>query len=170
MSRKVLQKKQAIVQEIVEDVKKVDALIIAEYRGLNVTQLTEIRKELKEQNAKLVVYKNTLFSRALDELGYGEQLEEHLKGPNAYIFSEDVIAGPKILRKYSRRHEELVIKAGIIEGQPVTGKEVLEIGRLPGRDGLLSMVCSVLQGPIRKFAATVQAIADSQSGEQQVEA
>ena len=160
MNEKVLQQKQTIVQEVVEAVKAVDAVIVTEYRGLTVEQLTDLRRELKEVDAKLVVYKNSLVSRALTETGHGEQLDEYLKGPNDDVFSKDVIAGPNVLRKFARKNEELIIKGGLIEGRVVDGEQVKEIGKLPGRNGLLSMFLSVLNAPIQKFAATVKAVAE----------
>ena len=106
------------------------------------------------------VYKNSLVERAVDELGYNE-LNDILTGPNAIVFSEDVIAGAKVIAKYAKRHRDiLVIKGGIVEGKFVDADGMKEVAKLPGKDGLISMFLSCLQAPIRSFACAVKAVAD----------
>ncbi|MGI6713640.1 MAG: 50S ribosomal protein L10 [Bacilli bacterium] len=161
MNEKVLQTKQDIVKEVVATAKNAGAITIVEYHGLTVAQLSELRHDLKENEANLVVYKNSLVRRAIDELGYDASAKEMLIGPNALVFSKDPILGPKVVAKFARRNEQLRIKGGIIEGTVVDDKTVTALAKLPGRDGLISMFLSVLQAPIRQFAATVKAVADA---------
>ena len=99
MNQTVLEAKQNVVKEIVEKYKASQTLVIAEYRGLTVAQLQEIRRALAKDNSELCVYKNSLVERAMDELGLAE-VKDQLTGPNAIIFSEDVSAGAKVIAKY----------------------------------------------------------------------
>ena len=160
MNQTVLEAKQSVVKEIVEKYKASQTLVIAEYRGLTVAQLQEIRRALAKDNSELCVYKNSLVERAMDELGLAE-VKDSLTGPNAIIFSEDVSAGAKVIAKYAKRFKDiLVIKGGVVEGKPVDAAKVVEVSKLPGKEGLISMFLSCLQAPIRSFACAVKAVAD----------
>ena len=161
MNKEVLASKQATVQEIQEKAKACKSLTIAEYRGLTVAQLQEIRRALAKDNSELCVYKNSLVERAMDELGLAE-VKDSLTGPNAIIFSEDVSAGAKVVAKYAKRFKDiLVIKGGVVEGKAVDANKIVEVSKLPGKDGLISMFLSCLQAPVRSFACAVQAVADA---------
>ena len=160
MNQAVLAAKSETVKEISEKAKKSQTIIVCEYRGLTVAQIQEIRRALHKENAEMNVYKNSLVERAVDELGYNE-LNNILTGPNAIVFSEDVIAGAKVIAKYAKRHKDvLVVKGGIVEGKFVDAKGIIEVSKLPGKEGLLSMFLSCLQAPIRSFACAVKAVAD----------
>ena len=84
-----------------------------------------------------------------------------MSGSNAYVFSSDVTGAPKVLAKFAKRNEKLVIKAGLVEGRVVGADEIKALAKIPGREGLISMFLSCLQAPIRSFACTVKAVADS---------
>lgn len=161
MNKSVLEAKQAVVSEIVEKAKAAGSITIAEYRGLTVAQIQELRRALKAENATMCVYKNSLVERAVNELGM-EGLDDMLTGPNAIIFSEGVSNGPKVATKYSRRFGDVfTIKGGYVEGKAYDKKAMVEIGKLPGKEGLISMFLSCLQAPVRQFAATVKAVAEA---------
>ena len=161
MNKEVLASKQAVVKEIMDKAKACKSLTIAEYRGLTVAQIQEVRRALHKENAEMNVYKNSLVERAVDELGYNE-MNDILKGPNAIVFSEDVIAGAKVIAKYAKRHRDiLIVKGGIVEGKFVDAKGMLEVAKLPGKEGLISMFLSCLQAPVRSFACAVKAVADA---------
>ena len=160
MNQAVLAAKSETVKEISEKAKKSQTIIVCEYRGLTVAQIQEVRRALRKENAEMNVYKNSLVERAVDELGYND-LNSILTGPNAIVFSEDVIAGAKVIAKYAKRHRDvLVVKGGIVEGKFVDAKGIIEVSKLPGKEGLLSMFLSCLQAPIRSFACAVKAVAD----------
>ena len=144
MNEQVLKSKQEAVVEIAEQIKAHAGIIVAEYRGLTVAEISELRRTLAKDGAKLTVYKNSLVSRAVDSIGH-EGLNEFLTGPNAIIFTDDVIKGPKAVAKFAKRHDNLVIKGGLAEGKIVNKDEIITLSKLPGREGLLSMLCSVLQ-------------------------
>ena len=161
MNQEILQAKKEVVSEVVENVKNSNAVVVVEYRGLSVTEITEVRRALRAVDGKLRVYKNSLVERAVEELGHTD-LKEVLEGPNAIVFTKDTIAGPKVIAKFAKKHEHLVIKGGLIEGKVATADEVKTIATL-GRDGLISMFLSCLQAPVRGFACAVKAVADKQN-------
>jgi len=157
---KVLEAKQAVVEEISGKLKSAASVVVVDYRGLNVSQVTELRKQLREAGIDFKVYKNTMSRRAAEVAGL-EGLNEHLVGPNAIAFStEDVVAPAKILNDFAKKNDKLEIKAGVIEGQIASVEEVKALADLPSREGLLSMLLSVLQAPMRNFALATKAVAE----------
>lgn len=163
---KVLEAKKSVVTEISDKMKSAATVVVVDYRGLNVSQVTELRKNLREAGVDFKVYKNTMARRAAEEVGF-EGLNEHLVGPNAIAFSEeDVIAPAKILHEFSKENEALEIKAGVIEGEVATAEEMKALATLPSRDGLLSMLLSVLQAPVRNLALATKAVAEKKDEEE----
>lgn len=157
---KVLEAKQAVVTEIADKMKASASMVVVDYRGLNVAQATELRKQLREAGVEFKVYKNSMARRAAEASGL-EGLNEHLTGPNAIAFStEDVIAPARIINNFAKANEALEIKAGVIEGAIASVEEVKALATLPSREGLLSMLLSVLQAPMRNFALVTKAVAD----------
>ena len=152
---------QEAVKEIVSKAKASNGLIVAEYRGLTVSEIQELRRALRAEGASMGVYKNSLVERASDELGYAD-LKQLLEGPNALFFSNDVTGAAKVLVKYAKRYgDNLNVKGGIFEGAFADKAKVAEIAKLPSREGLISMLLSCLQAPVRQFACTVKAVADA---------
>ena len=161
MNKDVLQAKQETVSEIVSKAKASSGIVVAEYRGLTVAQIQELRRALAAEKACMNVYKNSLVERASDELGYTE-FKQLLSGPNAVFFSEDVTGAAKVVAKYAKRYgDSLKIKGGLFEGQFANDAKVMEVAKLPSREGLLAMLLSCLQAPVRQFACTVKAVADA---------
>ncbi|MBS9806535.1 50S ribosomal protein L10 [Bacillus cereus] len=157
---KVIETKQQVVTEIADKLRASKSTIVVDYRGLTVSEATELRKNLREAGVEFKVYKNSLTRRAAESAEMAE-LNEFLTGPNAIAFSnEDVVAPAKVLNDFATKHEALEIKAGVIEGKLVTLDEVKAIATLPSREGLLSMLLSVLQAPIRNLALATKAVAD----------
>ncbi len=155
-----LEKKKQIVAEITEKLQNSASTVIVDYRGLNVAEVTELRKQLREAGVEFKVYKNTLVRRATVETGY-EELNEVLTGPNAIAFSsEDVVAPARIINNFAKENEQLEIKAGLIEGAYASVEEVKALAELPSREGLLSMLLSVLQAPMRNLALVTKAVAE----------
>ena len=162
MNQEILKSKQETVAKIAESLKDCGSMTIVEYRGLTVAQISDLKKSLKAVGSSFSVYKNTLFTRASNDLGYSE-LDQYLSGSNAYVFSKELSAGPKVLAKFAKRNENLVIKAGLAEGRVLDAAGVKTLATLPDKNGLLSMFLSCLNAPIQKFAATVKAVADSRN-------
>jgi large subunit ribosomal protein L10 len=160
MMSSILEQKKHIVGEISDKLKNSVSTIVVDYRGLDVSEVTELRKQLREAGIDFKVYKNTMVRRAAEEAGL-EGLNEFLTGPNAIAFSsEEVVAPAKILNSFAKEHEALEIKAGVIEGTITSVEDVKAIAELPSREGLLSMLLSVLQAPMRNFALATKAVAD----------
>ncbi|MFJ7649668.1 50S ribosomal protein L10 [Lysinibacillus sp. NPDC097279] len=157
---KAIENKQSQVQEITEKFQGAASVVVVDYRGLNVAQVTELRKQLREAGVEFKVYKNTLTRRAAEAAGV-EGINEVLTGPNAIAFSsEDVVAPAKIINEFAKKNEALEIKAGIIEGTISSVEDVKALAELPSREGLLSMLLSVLQAPVRNFALATKAVAE----------
>ena len=160
MNEEVLKSKQSIVKDVVEKAKNASTIVVAEYRGLSVAQLQEIRRALRKEDAELCVYKNSLVERAFEEVGYADA-KEILSGPNAVIFSKDTVSGAKVVAKYSKKTDGLLfIKGGIVEGKFNTADQMKVIATLPNREGLISMFLSCLQAPVRSFACAIKAVAE----------
>ncbi len=157
---KILEAKQAVVGEITDKLKAAASVVVVDYRGLDVSQVTELRKQLREAGIDFKVYKNSMSRRAAEAVGL-EGLNESLTGPNAIAFSnEDVVAPAKILNDFAKKNDKLEIKAGVIEGVVASQADVKALAELPSRDGLLSMLLSVLQAPMRNFALATKAVAE----------
>ena len=159
MNQQVLEQKKQLVEEIAGKMGDAASTVVVEYRGLSVAELTELRRQLREENIEFNVFKNTMVQRASEKLGYDE-LMDALKGPNAIATSADEVNASRILCKFARKHDKLVVKGGVVSGKVVNADEVRELSKLPNKEGMLSMLLSCLQSPVRQFAATVKAIAD----------
>ena len=167
MKQEVLAQKQAQVDEIAKQLTGAKSVIVVDYLGLTVEQVTEMRAELREQNATMQVVKNTILRRAAEKAGV-EGLEKFFVGPTAIAYSEEDPVGPaKIAAKFAKDVDAVEIKGGIIEGKAASLDEIQELATLPDRDGLLSMLVSVLQAPVRDFAMVVKAIADKEDDGQE---
>ncbi|MER2077800.1 50S ribosomal protein L10 [Psychrobacillus psychrotolerans] len=157
---KAIETKKVKVQEIADKFKAAASVVVVDYRGLNVSQVTELRKQLREAGVEFKVYKNSLTRRATEIAGV-DGINESLVGPNAVAFSnDDVIAPAKIINDFAKKNEQLEIKVGIIEGTVASAEDVKALAELPSREGLLSMLLSVLQAPMRNFALATKAVAE----------
>ena len=159
MNEKALQAKQDAVKTISEGIQNSKAIAIVSYHGLTVAEITELRRKLAEKNARFGVFKNTMVRRALKENNI-EGLDEFLEGPNAFVFSPETSSGVNIIYKYSRGHENLVLKGGYVEGQIVDAKGLKAVAKLPTKEQLLSMFCMVLNEPISGFARAIKSVAE----------
>lgn len=159
---KVIQAKQEAVESVTAKLRESVSTVVVDYRGLNVAQATELRKQLREAGVDFQVLKNTLVRRATAEANLTE-LDSVLTGPTAVAFSAtDAVAPAKILNSFAKKNEALKIKGGVVEGQVVSFEEIKALAELPSREGLLSMLLSVLQAPVRNFALAVKAVAEKQ--------
>jgi large subunit ribosomal protein L10 len=159
---KILEQKSQQVSEVAEKLKDSSCTIVTDYRGLNVTQITELRKQLREAGIEFQVLKNSLARRATANAELSG-LDEYLTGPTAIAFSKDDIVTPaKILTDFAKKNEKLSVKAGVVEGKVVGYDQIKALADLPSREGLLSMLLSVLQAPVRNFALAVKAVSEKQ--------
>lgn len=156
----ILDKKKQLVSEISEKLRDSKSTVLVDYRGLNVAEITELRQNLREAGIDFKVYKNTMLRRAAAEADLSG-LDEQLVGPTAIAFSnEEVVAPAKIINNFAKEHDALEIKTGVIEGEIAGLEQIKALAELPSREGLLSMLCSVLQAPIRNLALATKAVAE----------
>ena len=161
-NEKVLQEKQALVDELSQKLNGAVAGVIVEYKGISVADDTLLRRKLREAGVDDSVVKNTMLRRAADKAGL-EGLDDILKGTTALAVSaEDPVAAAKILCEQAKKDENFKVKAGFLDGAVIDVARVTELSKLPSREGLISMLLSVLTGPVRGLAVALNAIAEKQ--------
>lgn len=162
MSEAAIAKKAEVVKQTVELINNAESAIVVDYRGLTVTEVTDLRKQLRDAGVKMSVIKNKILDRAVEGTDY-EDLKSTFVGPTAVAFSdEDPIAPAKLLKNFADDHDALEIKGGFIEKSVKTLDEINEYATMPSREDLLSMLASALQDPMRKIARAVKAVADKE--------
>jgi large subunit ribosomal protein L10 len=161
--------KAATVADLTARLKASSTAVLADYRGMTVGQMRDLRTKLRGGGIEMVVVKNTLARRAAKAAGY-EPLSAELVGPIAMLFAVDDVSAPaRILNDYIRANRKMVIKGGLLEGQVIKADAVTELADLPSREVLLSRLlgamlaplgnlASVLQAPMTKFARTLDAV------------
>ena len=156
MSQSALSLKQQVVSEIKDAIQNSKSVSIVEYRGLNVEEVSDLRNKYRAEGVSYKVYKNTMVTLALQELGY-EGYEEYLSGPNGFVFSnDDMVAGPRVTADFAKTNDKLVIKAGILDGKVINADEVKALAKLPTRDVLVAQVLGTLNAPIAGLANVLQ--------------
>lgn len=138
-SKKILEAKAAVVSEISEKVKASESVIVFSYQGLTVAEFTELRRNLKDANGEVKIYKNTLVRRALNDLSIGMD-DAFLEGPNAIVFGESLLEPIKVLSKFAKEHEKATIIVGIISGNVASLETINEYASIPSREGLLTQL------------------------------
>ncbi|WP_238134216.1 50S ribosomal protein L10 [Calderihabitans maritimus] len=161
--------KEKVVQELKEKLSQSSAAVLTDYRGLNVAEMTDLRAKLREAGVEFKVVKNTLTWLAAKDVGL-EELEPYLEGPTAIAFSyEDPVSPAKILSNFAKEHDNLEIKAGILEGKVIDLQKIKALADLPSREELLAKtvggfqaplygLVNVLQGTIRNLVYVLEAI------------
>ena len=147
---KILEQKATVVSEIKEKFENAKSVVMFDYRGLSVAEVTELRRKLRENGADYKVYKNTLTKRALDELNIN--MDEYLAGPSAITFGTDELSIVKILADFAKDHNALELKAGIVEGKVAGLEDLKRYAAIPSRDVLLTMLAAGLMGTVRDLS------------------
>ncbi len=161
MSEAIIAKKAEQVDAVAEKMKAAASIVVVDSCGLTVEQDTILRRTLRENGVEFKVIKNSILTRAAEKAGLDE-MKDLFVGPSAVAFSnEDVIAPAKVLSDFAKDAEALEIKGGAIEGAVSSKEEIAALASLPNREGLLSMLLSVLQAPVRNVALAVKAVADN---------
>lgn len=161
-SEKILNQKKEQVKSLTEKIKNSKIVIFTEYRGITVEDDSKLRKELREASSECMVIKNSIISFAAKEAGI-TGLEGVLEGPTAVIIgNDDYVAPAKILNKYAEDHEFYKFKAGIMDGNVITEKEIKKLASLPSKDTLYSMLASALLGNIRNLAVVLNQAKEKQ--------
>lgn len=153
------------VEAVTEKFNNATSAIIINYRGLNVEEVTDLRKQLRDSNVAFNVIKNNIAVRASKEAGY-EELGDLFKGPTAVAFSdEDPIAPAKILKNFADNTDAVELKGGVLENKVASLDEIEEFASLPSREESISTLANILQAPVRKFAIAVKAVAEKDDGD-----
>ena len=152
-----LEGKKEVVAEVSARLAKAQAVVLAEYRGLPVEQITVLRSQARASGVYLRVLKNTLARRAVQGTPF-EKLGDQMVGPLAYGISEDPVAAAKVLHAYAKGNEKLVIKGGAMPNQVLTAKEVGSLATMPGREQLLATLLGTMQAPVAKFVQTLNEV------------
>lgn len=170
-SSTVLELKKAKVQEIQAKIEAATSVVLVDYRGLNVEEVTELRNKYREAGIEYKVYKNNMMRFAFAAAGF-EGMSEFLKGPNGVAFCEDEVTAARIAKEFAEVHKSLELKAGVVAGEVMGLEQITEIANLPTKEILLTRLVIALNSPIAKLARVAKAIAEKQEegGEAPVEA
>lgn len=152
-----LDEKRALVAEVSAKVATAGAMVLAEYRSLEVGDITRLRTKARQSGVYLRVLKNTLARRAVTETPFAG-LAEHMRGPLVYGISADPVAVAKVLQEFAKSNDKLVIKAGALPNQVMTSKEVGVLASMPSREELLATLMGTMQAPIAKLAQTLNEV------------
>ena len=157
-SEKILNQKKEEVTKLANKIKEAKLVILADYRGINVENVTALRADLRKTNTEYSVIKNNITRRALQEAGI-EGLDEQLVGPTAVIMNnEDYLEPSKVIYEFTKTNEYYKIKGGVIDGKVMTAEEIITLAKLPSRDTLLSMLAGALLANIQKFAVAIDQV------------
>ena len=157
-SEKILNQKKEEVAKLAEKMKEAKLILLTDYRGINVEDVTGLRAELRKINAEYTVIKNNITRRALEEAGI-TGLEDKLVGPTAVIMSnEDYLEPSKAIYEFTKSNEYYKIKGGVIDGKVMTTEEIVTLAKLPSRETLLSMLAGALLANISKFAVALDQV------------
>lgn len=152
MSEKMIAKKALEVEALSEKIKSTPSIVVVNYLGLTVAQVTELRKTLYDNDCEFKVIKNNITRRAVQALGF-QKMDEALTGPNAIAFSHsDSVTAAKILFNFAKDHEVLSLKAGIVDGEYLDQQGITQVAQLPSREELLTMIAGGLLQPVKNVA------------------
>lgn len=152
-----LEQKKAVVAEVTAEVAKAQAIVVAEYRGLEVGNMTDLRREARKSGVYLRVLKNTLARRAVSGTPF-EKLADQMSGPLIYGISPDPVATAKLLDTFARTHDKLVIRGGAMPNAVISAKEVKALASMPSRQELIAKLLGTMQAPIATFVRTLNEV------------
>jgi len=147
----------ASVAEIKERIANSEIAIASTYAGINVANVTELRRQLRDAGVEYKVYKNTLARRALRELDL-EHAADCLDGPTAWVFSSDPVAPAKILKDFAKKSKQVTMVGGVLGGKPVSAEQLKALASLPSREQLLAQVVGTIAAPLRNLVGTLTAV------------
>ena len=157
-SEKILNQKKAEVTNLANKIKEANLVLLVDYRGINVEDVTNLRTSVRNTSAEYKVIKNNITRRALEEAGV-EGLEDKLVGPTAVIMTNgDYLETTKAIYKFSKENDYYKIKGGVVEGKVMTAEEIITLAKLPSKETLLSMLAGALLGNISKLAVALDQV------------
>ena len=156
--------KEAVINEVTELAAKAQTLVMAEYRGITVADMTELRSKARSQGVSLSVLKNTLARRAVSGSSF-ESVSDQMTGPLIYGFSEDAVAAAKVVADFAKTNDKLVIRGGVYAGKVLDVNGVKELANIPTKEVLLSQLCGLLMSPVSRTARVLAALAEKKGEE-----
>ena len=157
-SETILKQKEEEVKKLAEKLKEAKVILLTDYRGINVADVTKLRTDLRNVNGEYKVIKNNIIKRALNENGENG-LDELLEGPTAIVIGiEDYLEPSKVIYNYTKTNESYKIKGGIIDGKVMTAEEIITLAKLPSRQELMAKLAGALLGNITKLAVALDAV------------
>lgn len=151
--------KQAVIEEVSALAAKAQTLVMAEYRGITVADLTKLRITARSQGVSLSVLKNTLARRAVAGTGF-EAGSDQMTGPLIYGFSEDAVAAAKVVADFAKTNDKLVIRGGVYSGKALDVNGVKQLANIPSKEVLLAQLLGLMQSPISRTARVLAALAE----------
>ena len=162
-SEKVLKQKEEEVKKLAEKLKEAKVILLTDYRGINVEDVTKLRIDLRNTNSEYKVIKNNIIRRALDANGESG-LNDLLEGPTALVIgTEDYLEPSKVIYNFSKNNEFYKIKGGIIDGKVMTAEEIITLAKLPSRQELMAKLAGALLGNITKLAVALDAVREQKA-------
>ena len=151
--------KQAVIDEVTGLAAKAQTLVMAEYRGITVADMTKLRSQARDKGVNLSVLKNTLARRAVAGSAF-DVLSDQMTGPLIYGFSTDAVAAAKVVADFAKTNEKLVIRAGAMAGKVLDVNGVKQLANIPSKEVLLAQLCGLLMSPISRTARVLAALAE----------
>jgi len=161
MNEATIAKKQQEVQAVVDKINEAGSTVFVDYLGLTVAEVTELRKKLHAENCEMKVVKNNILRRAANVTGH-HGVEEHLVGPSAMVTSYDEVTAAKLVYTFMKDHDKLTVKGGIVGTEIMNEQQLKALSSLPNKDGMISMLLSVLQAPVRGLACVIKAVSEKE--------
>ena len=155
--------KQAVIDEVTGLAAKAQTLVMAEYRGITVADMTKLRSDARSKGVQLSVLKNTLARRAVAGSQF-EVLGDQMTGPLIYGFSVDAVAAAKVVADFARTNDKLVIRGGAFAGKALDVNGVKQLASIPSKEVLLAQLCGLLMSPISRTAVVLGALAKKKGG------
>lgn len=159
-SQKILESKENIVKEITDKVKSSESVILFTYQGLTVAEMEELRKTLRENEAEVKIYKNTLVKRALDSLKINMETS-YLEGPNAIVFGKNLLEPIKVISKFAKEHEAATIRIGILSGEVADLDVINKYATIPSRETLLTQLASGMMAYVKDLSIALNLYSES---------
>jgi large subunit ribosomal protein L10 len=150
--------KTEVVKRLAEQLSQSPNIYLTDFTGIAVKPMTELRSKMRTAGVQYVVVKNTLALRALEEVSVSG-IQDVLAGPTAFVFAgDDPVTAARLLAEFQKEHQGLKVKAGLVQGQPVSASEVKRLASLPSRDQLLGQALGLMQAPLQGFASAIDGL------------
>ncbi len=162
-NQQIIEFKQEEVKKITEKMSSAKSVVVAEYSGLTVDQIQNLRRQLREEGCEMHVIKNNISKRAAEGLGYEDMIGD-FKGPNGVVFAfEDSVSAAKVLHEFAKKNKKLKVKSGVVDGDFYLAEQIKEIAALPNKDTLLAMLAGQLYNPLMELSRGLFLLTEEES-------